>query len=431
MNLTRKFRRSSQLASACLIAGILAAGSGAPLPAEEFCTAPPAGANDRACAGAVADGFGGLLVYEHERAPQTHLVAMAQWIDGDFAPEGPPLVLAEAPGGPMWRPRAVLLNPDTAFVIWCDGRARRSPESYAGFDLRGAVLRRGDPAPAEGFVIAAGSDTTGAMDPLLLFDPATATVVVGFWLQAEGTTSTTTDVSSLLGFSRDSLLSAARQAPEPAFQVPGNNFSALAFDHQRRLLRLNRGWDDFEVTAVWPADENPTPSSRKFPFAEAITPFRAAEGPAPYVAHFDMAVGPNGELAMVGAVVRERQPLGYLAMVTGDRATDGIARRAWYQGPVSADWNITRPRVAFSGEEPVLFLPITDAAGAPALFVGPLGDGEINATEGGATYPLPGGLEQFDILIADHGTSAKAALIATSGNGTTRLCAWPSELIGY
>lgn len=396
-------------------------------PAAEFCTSlkDPLGA-ERSCNAALTDGFGGIIVFEREPAPKAHLQVVAQWLDGDFKADGGEIVVEGSTTGPMWRPQAILLDGDTALIVWADGTRFAGDirtYDYRGMEIRGTVLKRGDKVAAKSFPLLTAPDaSSGVISPELKFDPVTNTGFVAGWQSGGGRMamrSLSFSVADVMAFAKGTVPRlAATEMAEP------NMLCTYTMGSAGKIV-------SFTTTGV--------PLVGILGTGKKDTRLRLTDAARKAVpgAWFDQpsaATSPAGSTALAAAILSGQSPKGYIVEVLspeGKTTHCGIML-----GGAPADANLARPLVAFSNEYPVAFLPVMDEKGSLQLLVAPIptvsSANTALSARNGDLYPLPGDLQQFSIAIADNGASGKAAIIASSGTtAAPHVCIWPSEFIGF
>lgn len=417
-----------------LATGVLTAASPA-ITAEEFCTSPqPDTPGDFACAAALADGFGGLVVWERGASEQTPLRIQGQWIDEAFQPVGQEITIASHAEQPMWRPQVVLNTPDEAIVIWADGRSHdpQISRTYNGFQIRGTVLSRAGEHPPRTFPI---SFPHGCIEPVIARDSYGQRVAVGWSATQYGRFETAV-------FEPDDLrVAAANEAFAKGWIMPhASLYGSLAVSPSGQLARLQHQSFGATIESIDP-EQAQVRTMSVTDFRPTVKAQEILEGLGTdlFFDYPSVRINRQGEVAVVGAACRHDpeppyyfKPIGYAAALL--TATGETRQVGFWTGPMPEDPNLCRAQVAFSGDEPVVFLPIAPQEGLALLTAAlPLPGAEDPriTVDDGTLYPLPGELNQFSIVLADDGATGKAAIVATSGLNPTRLCLWPSELIRF
>ncbi len=427
-----------------LMAGVLAATLFQPLQAAEFCSSEPASGTDgdQACHAALADGFGGLVTWERQRHPGEPLVIMAQWVNADFAPEGPEIVVSEHEEFPMWRPHVVLLNPDEAFVVWADGRnlppGSSQTDWWKGFHIRGAVLERNAQESPFSFPLVEVTPETSAIEPVIAFNPTAQLAVVGWPDIRESEFEIYTYKPETL---RASAYSGDIPTPQLLINKPNIYLGEIALDAET-VARVNTNGPHIDFFNLQNGDHIADNSMAFLDILKDPLSELSEEETDYFLDYGATAYDIEGNLAVVTAIGHRDadNPTGFrvIGYAARYRSSNGpLGPVNYWIGNTSDKTNICRPEVAFSGSDPVVFLPIVDAETNKAtLFVGniatePSAEPVQITREDGDLYPLPDELEQFSVILVDEGATGKAALVATSGRTPSHLCMWPSELIGF
>ncbi|MDX1972921.1 MAG: hypothetical protein SFY68_10360 [Candidatus Sumerlaeia bacterium] len=391
--------------------------------AAEFCTPPtPEVAGEYACHGALSEGTGGLLVFERAVSGKP-LFIVGQWVDGQFAADGPEFVISAHETGPCWRPSAVLISDDEAFVVWADGENQIQPPHYVGFGLKGSYIRRGEQPLTRTFDLIS-RNTVPSLDwiiePSIAHSPLAKRIVIGGWAIENG----------LGGFGHNSFSTQINwETDSPTlkgFQLqPSLALGAISFQLSEPYVVGSSGNILTEFTL------RPGGEKTIFDFSDL-----SGEGTWDYPS---VSYGPQGStsLGVTLAYPDASNPDGFRVKGYALRAYNAageITHEGVYTGALPAVNNICRPTVAYSGSNPVAFLPIVAVDGTVQLLVAPIpavGTDSRMSEQSGSLYPLPGALNQFRVIFLDEGAYGKAALIASSGEASPRVCVWPSELIGF